>query len=168
MPFSAWHVLSHTSGFGDIDLESLLLRGGDRAEMLRLAQAVPQADGAGIGLPLRLDAVRPPRRGRRAAGWADRSTTLVRANVLEPLGMTDTTFDPAAAGAVRHGAGHVDLPVARRRAGRCAARRLHAGCGWRAAGLWSTAADVLRFGRAILPRRRARRRAGPVAGVRGR
>ena len=34
-PFTAWHVLTHTTGIPDIDLEALLLDRGDRAELLR-------------------------------------------------------------------------------------------------------------------------------------
>jgi CubicO group peptidase (beta-lactamase class C family) len=34
-PISAWHVLTHTTGIDDIDLEQVLRHGGDRADLLR-------------------------------------------------------------------------------------------------------------------------------------
>jgi CubicO group peptidase (beta-lactamase class C family) len=155
--FSTWHLLTHTSGYADIDLEGLLLRGGDRAEMLRQALAAPQATAPGATFryastpfDLLADAIE-----RRLGRPFD---DIVRSNVLDPLGMTDTTFDPAPALADRMAPVKVDLPSlpgvdGRALVGGYTRLRLAGG------GLWSTAADVLRFGRAIL-------RGGELGGVR--
>ncbi len=41
-PFTAWHVLTHTTGIGDVDLERLLREGGDRPELIRRTIAAGQ------------------------------------------------------------------------------------------------------------------------------
>ena len=46
-PITAWHVLTHTTGLGEVDLEQLLLQGGDRAELLRRTLALPQEAAPG-------------------------------------------------------------------------------------------------------------------------
>src|SRR5215831_11106845 len=86
-PFSAWHVLTHTTGLGDVDIETLLRRGGDRAELLRQAMAGPQATAPGstfryasTPFDLLVEAV-----GARLGRPFD---DVLRANVLEPLRMT--------------------------------------------------------------------------------
>ena len=146
--FSAWHILSHTSGYGDIDLERLLLRGGDRAEMLRLAQAASQATTPGSAFHYAstpFDLLAEAVAHRLGRPFDD----IVRANVLDPLGMADTTFDPTAAVADRMAPVTVDLPSlagvdSRALIGGYTRLRLAGG------GLWSTASDILRFGRAML------------------
>jgi CubicO group peptidase (beta-lactamase class C family) len=149
-PFSAWHVLTHTSGLGDIDVEALLLEGGDRAELLRRAAAVPQATPPGSTFRYAstpLDLLAEAVEQRLARPFAD----VVHANVLEPLGMTRTTFHPPTGAGVTLAPVRVDLA---RLAGVPAATLLAAYTQLRLAGggLWSTADDVLRFGRAILRR----------------
>ena len=70
---------------------------------------------------------------------------IVRTNVLEPLGMTDTTFDPTSTLADRMAPVTVDLPSLAGVDGRALVggyTRLRLAGG----GLWSTASDVLRFG----------------------
>ena len=94
-PFGTWHVLTHTCGIGDVDIEALLARGGDRAELLRCVGGAP-GHAAGIDLPLRLDDVRAARRGAGAAAGPP-FEDLVRGNVLAPLGMSDTVWAPTAA-----------------------------------------------------------------------
>lgn len=154
-PISAWHVLTHTSGLAELDLEELVGRGGGPAELLcevvrleplttpgcvfryvsatftLLAEAVERLDGT---------------------PFAD----ALRRRVLDPLGMTSTTFDPRPALASRM------API--RIGGWDGAVRpadptdpaqpspLDAFIGLRMAGggLWSSAPDLLRFGRAML------------------
>lgn len=147
-PFSTWHVLTHTSGFGDVDVESLLLHGGDRSDLVRAALAMPQATAPGAAFryastpfDLLAEAL-----GRRLDRPLD---DLVRANVLDPLGMAETTFDPGSALADRMAPVAVDLPSLAGVDGRALIAgytRLRLAGG----GLWSTASDILRFGRAML------------------
>jgi CubicO group peptidase (beta-lactamase class C family) len=147
-PFSAWHVLTHTSGYADIDLEGLLLRGGDRAEMLRQAQQMPQATAPGAAFRYAstpFDLLAEALEGRLGRPLGD----LVHDNVLDPLGMTATSFDPAPTLAGWMAPVTVDLPSLAGVDGSALVggyTRLRLAGG----GLWSTAADVLRFGRAIL------------------
>ena len=166
LPFSTWHVLTHTTGLGDADVEGVLMRGGDRAELLRQALAMPQETPPGSAFryasttfDLLAEAL-----GSRLGRSLDE---LLRANVLDPLGMRATTFDPAPGGDVRLAPVRVDLP---RLAGvpvRRAARRVHRACGWRAAACGARAERRPALRARDPASRRARRRAGPVAGVRG-
>lgn len=154
---TAWHLLTHTSGLADLDLPDLLARGTTHADVVRRLLREPRRSDPGTtfayatatfdllaALVARLDG-RP---------YPD----ALRARVLEPLGMTDTTFDPRAAHSERmirplaaplpHGTPAPDDVVD--------AFIAHAMPG---AGLWSTAADLLRFGRAFA-------RGGELHGVR--
>ena len=162
-PFTAWHVLTHTTGIADVDLERLLLDGGDRAEYVRRTIA------AGQGWP-------PGSRFLYATNTFDLLALAVeraidrpfeevlRAELLDPLGMPSTTFDHARAGALRapvkvgswdgtisEAAG--DGAVAEGIVAAYSSLRLGGG------GLWSTASDLVRFGRAML-------RGGELDGVR--
>jgi CubicO group peptidase (beta-lactamase class C family) len=161
-PFTAWHVLTHTTGLADIDLEQLLLEGGDRPELIRRTIAAGQESVPGshfryasFTFDLLAEAV------ERALGRP--FDALLRDTVLDPLGMTRTTFDP-----VRHAARRAPIVVggwdgtqrvldaeadAERMVDAYASLRLAGG------GLWSTAHDLLRFGRAML-------RGGELDGVR--
>jgi CubicO group peptidase (beta-lactamase class C family) len=164
LPFTAWHVLSHTTGMDDFDLEELLEARGKREELLRVAAGLMQDATPGsryhytsFTFDLLAEAV------GRAIGTP--FETLLADGVLGPLGMTDTTFDPRPDRADR------TAPVAFARgedARRAAAHELEHG--WTitdaftdlhlaGGGLWSTAADLLRFGRAML-------RGGELDGVR--
>lgn len=156
-PVTAWHLLTHTSGLADLDLEDLLRRGTTHEDVVR-----------------RL--LREPRRSAPGAVFAYASATFdllgalitrldgrpypeaLAARILEPLGMEATTFDPRTAmadrmlpplaaplpdGAVLPDAvldGFIRLAMP-------------------GAGLWSTAGDLLRFGRAFA-------RGGELDGVR--
>ncbi len=156
-PFSAWHLLTHTSGLADIDVETLLLEGGGRAELLRRAAAMPQATPPGSTFryaSTTLDLLAEALERRLGRPFDD----IVRANVLEPLGMTRTTFDPRPDPDAPLAPVRVDLAAL---AGVPAEALLAAYTRLRLAGggLWSTAEDVLRFGRAIL-------RGGELDGVR--
>ena len=149
-PFGAWHVLTHTSGMGDVDVEALLARGGDRAELLRLALAMPQDTPPGSTFryaSTTFELLAEALERRLDVTFED----LVRRNVLAPLGMGDTVWAPTAEQASRVAPITVDLPAL---AG-VAARDLLAGytrLRLSGGGLWSTAEDVLRFGRAMLRR----------------
>ncbi len=165
LPFTAWHVLSHTTGIDDVDLERLLVeQDGGRETLLRGMFAAEQVaipgsryHYASYTFDLLAEAI------GRAIGTP--FETLLRGGLLDPLGMTDTTFDPrpgradraapiACAGAdderraraleLEHGVSITDVFTAHHLAG---------------GGLWSTAGDLLRFGRAML-------RGGELDGVR--
>lgn len=161
-PFTAWHVLTHTTGIGDVDLERLLREGGDRSELIRRTISAGQDSLPGsqfryasVTFDLLVDAV------ERAM---DRPfATVLRETVLDPIRMSDTTFDPAPSGGRR-------APVV---VGGWDGTHLAPGAGadtegmvtsfsslrLAGGGLWSTAHDLLRFGRAML-------RGGELDGVR--
>jgi len=146
-PFSAWHVLTHTTGLGDVDIETLLRRGGDRAELLRQAMAGPQATAPGstfsyasTTFDLLVEAV--------AARLGRPFDDVLRANVLDPLGMAGTSFEASAQD-------HPNAPVRVDLPGLAGVPPALLLAGWSrlrlaGGGLWSTADDVLRFGRAML------------------
>ena len=146
--FSAWHVLTHTSGFGDVDIEGLLLEGGDRAELLRRALAMPQetAPGSAFRYASTTFDVLAEALERRLGRPLE---AVVRSNVLEPLGLADTAFTPVPAPGRAPAPVRVDLPGL---AGVPASALLEGYTRLRltGGGLWSTAGDLLRFGRAIL------------------
>ena len=150
-PFSTWHVLTHTSGLADVDVEALLLEGGDRAELLRRAAAMPQATPPGsafryvstpfdlladalerrLGRPID-DIVRDERPGAARDGSDD----------VRPRRGPGRRRSPRSASTWR------GWPASRPTTLLAAYTRLRLAGG----GLWSTADDVLRFGRAILRR----------------
>lgn len=159
-PFTAWHVLTHTSGFPDIDLVTMLASGGGRAEVRRLTIEAGQSTAPGSAcryatftFDLLTDAI------ERALDTP--FDTLLRETVLDPLGMVDTGFDlpggPRQAPVV-YGELPGSLP---RLPGVTDAYAVQAFTSVRLAGggLWSTAHDLLRFGRAML-------RGGELDGVR--
>ncbi len=154
-PITAWHVLTHTTGLGEVDIEQLMLQGGDRAELLRRTIAQPQEAAPGsrfryvtCTFDLLAEAV------ERATGTPFEQ--VLRDEVLDPLGMTDTRFDPRADLAVRM------APVAVGGWGAAPGPQLldpataslllsgYIGLRMGGGGLWSSAADLLRFGRAML------------------
>ncbi|HEY6569105.1 MAG TPA: serine hydrolase [Candidatus Limnocylindrales bacterium] len=146
--FTAWHVLTHTSGIGDVYVEGLLLEGGDRAELLRRAIALPQRSVPGSAFdyataPFDILAEGIARRVGRPF------EAVLREDVLDPLGMTETVFAPGPDAAPRMAPVAVDLPAL---AGIPGSALIAGFTGLRLAGggLWSTAGDVLRFGRAML------------------
>lgn len=159
-PVNAWHVLSHTSAIDDVDLEAVIRGGGGRAELLAALRAVPQETPPGTRyhyasapFDLLAEAV--------ATRVGEPFDALLRRTVLDPLGMSSTAFDPrdidglasraapvAIGGLEGHGFHEDPLLVAG-----YTSLRLAGG------GLWSTAPDLLRFGRAML-------RGGELDGVR--
>ena len=152
---TAWHVMTHTTGFEDSSLEHLVREGIDRAGL----QARSFAQG--LSTP-------PGSRFRYATfTWDLLAEALERAldqpleailreTVLDPLGMTDTAFDPGPERAGRLASitigewdgtrlvGSEDPRVAGAMGAAYTSLRLAGG------GLWSTADDLLRFGRAML------------------
>jgi CubicO group peptidase (beta-lactamase class C family) len=148
MTTTAWHVLSHTSGYGDLDLEALVARGASAEELLPLLLASPRLSPLGTTF-------------RYATSTFDLLGALIErvdgrpypdalaARLFAPLRMGDTTFDPAAGPAARR-----ILPLAPPSMGGGEVPAEMADAFTRIArlggGLWSSAADLLAFGRAML------------------
>jgi CubicO group peptidase (beta-lactamase class C family) len=161
-PFTAWHVLTHTTGIADIGLVDLLEQGGDRAELIRRTIAGGQAWAPGsrflyatFPFDLLAEAV------ERALGRPFEE--VLRAEVLDPLGMRATTFDPARSGDLRAPIriGNWDGTLQAAPDGFAPDEIVSAYASLRIAGggLWGDAHDLLRFGRAML-------RGGELDGVR--
>jgi CubicO group peptidase (beta-lactamase class C family) len=149
---TAWHLLSHTSGLAELDVEELIERGEGSAEVLERA--------------LRLESIAAPGAAYRYVSitfdlLAEAVARLdgvpfevaLRRRVLGPLGMAATTFDPRPALAGRM------APVEVADAGGGARSPEHArpatmdgfiDLRLAGGGLWSSAHDLLRFGRAML------------------
>lgn len=143
-----WHILTHTSGIPDLDLERLRhSRPSYQALLARVIASEPAFEPgtryayASDGFYLLAELLRVH------TGMAFRDA--LRARVMTPLHMDDTRFDvrPVLRRVVDvHGIGHSD-PITRRLITRfLAAATLPGG------GLFGTAEDLLRFGRALLPR----------------
>jgi CubicO group peptidase (beta-lactamase class C family) len=156
-PITAWHLLSHASGLADLDIEGLLGRGSSHAEAVERLLREPRVSPPGSTF-------------RYATSPFDLLGALItaidgrpypeaiRARLLEPLGMSVTSFDPRA----EHG-DRVVLPLT--------APLPHGGAvpgplvdafiamAMPGAALWSSASDLLRFGRAMV-------RGGEIDGVR--
>jgi CubicO group peptidase (beta-lactamase class C family) len=160
-PFTAWHVLTHTTGFPDIDLVAMLAGGGGREHVRGLTIAAGQATAPGTAFryasftfDLLTDAI------ERALDMP--FDDVLRETVLEPLGMVDTGFDLPPAGPGRAPVVYGNLPGSMPRLpgvtdeyAAAAFTSIHLAGG----GLWSTAHDLVRFGRAFL-------RGGELDGVR--
>lgn len=159
---TAWHVLTHTTGMADADIEEIVTRGAGRDELLRHAFSAPHETPIGSTFryvtstfDLLAEAV------ERIEGRPFED--VLRAEILDPLGMTDTTFDPRSTRRERmapvtvgrwDGAGAtMDPAAAQVLLERFVDLRFAGG------GLWSTASDLLRFGRAML-------RSGELEGTR--
>jgi CubicO group peptidase (beta-lactamase class C family) len=143
-----WHILTHTSGIPDLELDRLLRdRPSYEALLGRVIASEPSFDpgsryayGSSSFLLL-ADLL------RRLTGMSFRDA--LRTRVLAPLGMEDTRFDvrPLIARAVPvHGVGLAN-PIALR-----FVTRYLAGATLPGGGLFGTAEDLLRFGRSLLPR----------------
>lgn len=143
-----WHVLTHTSGIPDLDLERLRRsRPSYRALLERIIASEPMFEPgsryayASDGFYLLAEVLRT----HTGMDFQD----ALRTRVLAPLGMADTRFD------VRrdlgrtvdvHGLGRANAVTRRLVTRFLAAATLPGG------GLFGTAEDLLRFGRALLPR----------------
>jgi CubicO group peptidase (beta-lactamase class C family) len=152
-PFTAWHVLTHTSGIHDVDLEALLRDGGDRTELIRRTIAAGQVTLPGSAF--RYASFTFDLLAEAIERSLDRPfPEVLREAVLDPLGMVHTTLDlPTDAG--------LRAPIAvggwdgARSPGHGAATDEHmvlayASLRLAGGGLWSTVHDLLRFGRAML------------------
>lgn len=153
-----WHLLGHTSGLPDYDLDELLASRPDRATLLRwIATAdlrfVPGSRYEYISSSFELLAAVI----ERARG--EPLEAALRRMLLDPLGMADTTFAPRGEqlGRVvlpvdtRGAAGHADTePGWASRPARFDEARYLAGLTLGGGGLLSTAGDLVRFGRAML------------------
>lgn len=152
---TAWHVLTHTTGMDDPDIEALIRQGICREELLERTLSRPLAAPVGsrfryMTFTFELLALAM----ERAAGQP--LPDLLRRLIFEPLGMTDTAFDPRPERAARVAPMTVgqwegmrlittlEPAVASGLRDTYTALRLAGG------GIWSTAADLLRFGRAML------------------
>jgi CubicO group peptidase (beta-lactamase class C family) len=154
-PITAWHVLTHTAGLGEVAVEELMLGAGDRAELLRRTVARPREAPLGSRFQyvtctweLLAEAV------ERVTGRA--LDQVLRKEVLDPLGLVDTVFDPRIGHAARMApvrvGGWDSGPLTDGLDPALAGMLVDGYIGLRMAGggLWSTAADLLRFGRAML------------------
>jgi CubicO group peptidase (beta-lactamase class C family) len=152
---TAWHVMTHTTGYVDANLEGLLRQGIDRAGLLARTFAQPLSTPPGSRFAymtftwdLLAEAL------ERSQGRP--LEAILRETVLDPLGMTDTAFDPGPERAGRLApitigewdgtrlTGTEDPLAAAMLRDRYTALRLAGG------GLWSTADDLLRLGQAML------------------
>jgi CubicO group peptidase (beta-lactamase class C family) len=157
-PITPWHVLTHTTGIGDVELESILRHGQGRDDLLRHLRARSQVAPPGsrfhyvsFTFDLLVEAI--------ALRTSEPYEAALRRRVLEPLGMAATTFDPVADGltdriaplamALPDGTFADDPGLL------AAYSALHLAGG----GLWSSAEDLLRLGRSML-------RLGEVDGAR--
>lgn len=147
-PITPWHLLGHTSGLVDLDIAGLLSRCETHEEAVRVLLEEPPRWA-------------PGERHAYATATFDLLGALVtkvdgrpyaealRVRVLDPLGMHDTTFDPRVSHAER-----LVVPLTSTAPGAGPFDDATMGAFIRlampGAGLWSTASDVLRFGRAFL------------------
>jgi CubicO group peptidase (beta-lactamase class C family) len=148
-----WHLLTHTSGIPDFDFAELLRSGVGRTELLRRSTTASPAFAPGTRFEYvsstfdLLAAV-----VERVTG--ERHAAHLRRAVLRPLGMLDTTFYPWDLGArlaplfiaTPPGIGPSWLADSRTDEERRAFAALELAGG----GLFGTAGDLMRFGRAML------------------
>ncbi len=149
-----WHLLTHTSGVPDLDLRALLSEGPSREELIRRSAAAALRFAPGTRyeyVSSTFDLL-----GEvivRVTG--EEPEAHVRRVILEPLGMPDTTFDPwdrlrdrvapLAVSEVPGGDGPWEpMPLTEDE------RRRFSALALAGAGLFSTVADLVRFGRAML------------------
>lgn len=147
-PVTPWHLLSHTSGLADIEAEGLLARGASHDAAVRALIAQPRLSPPGVAFRY---ATSPfDLLGSLISRLDDRPyPDAIRARLLDPLGMADTTFDPRSWPTERvvrplGGPGGTPVPDAIANA--------FIDMAMPGAGYWSTADDLLRFGRAMLRR----------------
>jgi serine-type D-Ala-D-Ala carboxypeptidase len=148
-PITSWHVLTHTTGIDDVDLESILRHGLGREDLLRRLRAKSQVAPPGsrfhyvsFTFDLLVEAI--------ALRTGEPYEAALRRRVFEPLGLTATTFDPVADGLTDRVAPLAmalpDGTFADDPGLLAAYSALHLAGG----GLWSSAEDLLRIGRAML------------------
>ncbi len=151
---TAWHLLSHTSGLPDYGLAEIATGRPDHAALVRRACDAELAFAPGsrfaycsISFDLLAELI------ARITG--EPYPAYLRRRILEPLGMTSTTFDPFDGLGERRapvfssgvpGAIERDVP----RDQEMAELRHLASMALPGAGLWSSAGDLVRLGRAML------------------
>jgi CubicO group peptidase (beta-lactamase class C family) len=142
-----WHVLGHTSGIQDVDLFELMAVGTSRETVLEAVLNAPQVAPPGSRFEYVTGTWELLAATIEAIDGSPFDACLVR-RLFEPLGMASTAFDPRPTHAGRI------VPVAYGSMGRGQRPEdiLDAGATTQVAGggLWSTAHDLLRFGRAML------------------
>ncbi len=152
-PITVWHLLSHTSGLADLDIEGLLTRASSHAEAVERLLHEPRVSSPGSTFRYAtspfdlLGAIITAIDGRPYP-------EAIRTRLLEPLGMTATSFDPRLDDGDRvvppltaplpHG-GPVPQPLV----------DAFITMAMPGAALWSSASDLLRFRAGDAARRRA-------------
>jgi CubicO group peptidase (beta-lactamase class C family) len=151
---TVWHLLSHTSGLPDYDLAEIALGRPDHAALVRRACDAELAFAPGsrfaycsISFDLLAELI------ARITG--EPYPAYLRRRILEPLEMTSTTFDPfdglgeRMAPVFSSGVpGALEREVPRDQ--ELAELRHLASMALPGAGLWSSAGDLVRLGRAML------------------
>jgi serine-type D-Ala-D-Ala carboxypeptidase len=154
---TAWHVLTHTAGIQDIETDYIRRKRPSAAEMLRIVCTSPLRFEPGTRYEYCSDSFYLLSELISAARRAPFPTAL-RTALLDPLGMPDTSFDP------RHARSRLvpvhGIPLGNRLMRELILRYL-AKAALPGGGLWSTAADLLAFGRALLAS--ARGDGGPLS-----
>lgn len=144
---TVWHVLTHTSGIPDIDVDVLRQRRPSGAQITEMVCRDPLRFEPGSRYEYcsssfyLLAEIIARKTGRPFA-------SALRALVLRPAGMTDTSFDPRYA---RRRIVPVEGVPLRNRIVRELVLRYLARAALPGGGLWGTAADMLGFGQALLP-----------------
>jgi CubicO group peptidase (beta-lactamase class C family) len=140
-----WHLLTHTSGVGDIDTGLVVRTLPDRAELLRRACTAPLAFTPGGRYAYASDSFYVLGELIRRIDGRDYPAYLSE-RILVPLGMGDTSFDPFVPADRRVAVQLPGFPGDAPDIAVIYSASLEA-AGW---GLWSSCLDVLRFGRAML------------------
>ncbi len=160
---TVWHLLTHTSGIPDVDLGRLLREGVRREDLLRQVTSAPLHFLPGTRFEY-VSSTFDLLAGVIEQVTGESHVEHLRRAVLEPLRMVDTTFDPwdrlagrvapLAAAAVPGSEGPWGpMPLSDEQ------RRAFSALAPAGAGIFSTAADLVRFGRTML-------RGGELDGVR--
>lgn len=146
VPITTWHILTHTAGFRDADPEVYRTAPPTRAAVLERLAAAPLAFRPGSAYAYATDSFQllaelvERIRGRP---FAD----VLRTDLLDPLGMTATSFDPREPGtpglAIEGLLGPPGVPPD-------VVLAYFVALAMPGGGLWSTAEDIARFGRAML------------------
>jgi CubicO group peptidase (beta-lactamase class C family) len=144
---TAWHVLTHTSGIPDLDQDALRRQRPGYARMLQHVCRDPLRFEPGTRYSYASDSfflLAEAIARRTGTPYA----TALRRGILDPLAMTDTTFDPRRMRSrvmSMHG-----IPL-RNWIVESLILRFLANATMPGGGLFGTAEDLLRFGRSLLP-----------------
>jgi len=150
---NTWHVLSHTSGIEELDHEAFFRRRASWAELLAEVCRAPIRTPPGTHYSYASNTFQLLAELIARIAGEPHPAYLAR-RVFGPLGMTSTTFDPftrrervvvPVSGPIPGSAGRAVTPEELEEDGRYVASIAHPG-----GGLWSTAGDLVRFGRAFL------------------